>query len=62
MNRKTTYTRCLTLRLDPKIDELLTDACWSRRTSKAAWIRAAIRQSLGFENDRNRRRTGTQEL
>lgn len=41
---------CLTLRIEPELDELLAEACWEHRTSKATWIRAAIRQSLGIHN------------
>jgi hypothetical protein len=37
---------CLTLRIDPELDELISDASYDHRLSKAAWIRAAIRQSL----------------
>jgi hypothetical protein len=41
---------CLTLRIEPQLDEILTEACWAHRTTKAAWIRSAIRQSLGIHN------------
>ena len=41
---------CLTLRIEPELDEVLTEACWDHRTTKAAWIRAAIQQSLGIHN------------
>jgi hypothetical protein len=44
MKRK--YEHCLTLRLDESLDDLLTEAAYDRRTSKASWIRMAIRQSL----------------
>lgn len=47
MNRRSTFTHCLTLRLDQTTDELLTEAAYDRRTTKAAWIRAAIRRCLG---------------
>lgn len=40
----------LTLRIEPQLDEMLTETCWDHRTTKAAWIRAAIRQSLGIRN------------
>ena len=43
---KLKYERCLTLRLDDTLDDLLTEAAYDRRTSKAAMIRSAIRQSL----------------
>ena len=45
---KTKHTHCLTLRLEPQIDELITEASWERHTSKASWIRSAIRQNLGI--------------
>lgn len=43
------HTHAMTLRLDPTIDELLTEAAFDRRTSKAQWIRFAIRHRLGLE-------------
>lgn len=45
-----TRLHCLTLRIDPQLDEILTETCWDHRTTKAAWIRAALRQSLGIQN------------
>jgi predicted HicB family RNase H-like nuclease len=44
MNR--TYTRCLTLRIEPNIDDALTEAAHDRRITKSDWIRSAIRRSL----------------
>jgi hypothetical protein len=44
MNR--TYTRCLTLRIEPNVDDLLTEAAYDRRLTKSDWIRAAIRRGL----------------
>jgi hypothetical protein len=46
---------CLTLRIEPQLDEVLTDACWTTRTTKAAWIRSALRRSLGIEDPMPRR-------
>lgn len=40
---------CLTLRLDPQLDELLTEVAFDQRTSKASWIRMAIRKSLRLD-------------
>jgi hypothetical protein len=54
---KTKHTHCLTLRLEPQIDELIAAASWERRTSKASWIRAAIRQRLGMADARPGRLT-----
>jgi predicted transcriptional regulator len=51
---KSQNTHCLTLRLDPQLDELLCEAAWERRQSKAAWIRVAIKQSLGITRERPR--------
>jgi len=48
---KTKFTHALTLRIDTTINELLTEAVWERQTSKAQFIRAAIRQRLGREHD-----------
>jgi predicted transcriptional regulator len=45
-----TNKHAMTLRLDPDLDDLLTEVCWGQRTTKAAWIRAAIRQALGLQN------------
>lgn len=45
-----TKKHAMTLRLDPQLDQVLTEVCWDRRTTKAAWIRAALRQSLGIQN------------
>ena len=47
MNR--TYTRCLTLRIEPKVDDLLTDAAYAQRTTKSDWIRSAIRRGLATQ-------------
>lgn len=49
MSRQPIHTHCLTLRIEPQLDNALTDACWARRTTKAAWIRTAIRNSLGLD-------------
>jgi len=43
---KNKYTHCLTLRLESKLDELLTEAAYDRRITKSDWIRGAIRGSL----------------
>jgi hypothetical protein len=45
MKRK--HTHAMTLRLDPQLDELLTNASYDAHLTKAAWIRCAILQSLG---------------
>jgi hypothetical protein len=41
------HTHAMTLRLDPRLDDLVTDASYDKRLSKAAWIRRAIHASLG---------------
>jgi hypothetical protein len=46
---KRRFSKALTLRLDPQMDELVTEAAYNRRSSKATWIRAAIRHSLANE-------------
>lgn len=48
--KKPKYTECMTLRLEPHLDDLVTEAAYDRRTSKAAWIRSAIRRSLGMSD------------
>lgn len=40
-------SHAMTLRLDPRLDELLTDASYDARLTKAAFIRRAIHTSLG---------------
>ena len=45
MKRKQTHA--MTLRLDPQLDELLTNASYDAHVTKAAWTRRAILQSLG---------------
>jgi hypothetical protein len=57
MNHKSKYTRCQTLRLDARLDDSVTEAAFDRHTTKAAWIRAAIRQSLGLHDERPGRMT-----
>jgi predicted transcriptional regulator len=39
-------SHAMTLRLDPRLDDLLTDASYDARLSKAAWIRRAIERCL----------------
>jgi hypothetical protein len=48
MSRKRIYTYCQTLRLDEQLDDLLTVAAFEKRTSKAAIVRAALREALGL--------------
>jgi hypothetical protein len=45
-----TTNHAMTLRIDSQLDDILAEACWEHRMTKAAWIRAAIRQSLGIQN------------
>ena len=47
---KTKHTQAMTLRLDPTINELLDEAAWQKRTSKAAYIRNAINQRLRLDH------------
>jgi hypothetical protein len=42
----TKNSSCMTLRLSPQLDELVTEASYNHRMSKAAWIRMAIKRSL----------------
>ncbi len=42
---------CMTLRLDPAIDELLTEAAHDKGVTKTDWIRSAIRQRLKAQRD-----------
>ncbi len=54
MNR--TYTRCLTLRIEPKVDDRLTEAAYDCRLTKSDWIRAAIRRTLSDHESTNTRK------
>lgn len=54
MNR--TYTRCLTLRIEPNVDDLLAEAAYDRRLTKSDWIRTAIRRGLTDHESTNTRR------
>lgn len=56
---KTKHTQAMTLRLDPAIDDLLNEAAWRKHISKAAFIRGAIRQRLG--NDQQPDQTQPEE-
>lgn len=47
---KTKRTQAMTLRLDLPINELLNEAAWQRKLSKAAYVRGAIRQRLGLDH------------
>ena len=42
-------THCLTLRIDQRLDDLLVEASYERRISKAAWIRETLRYRLGSD-------------
>ena len=45
---KKKLTHCLTLRIPPELDLLISDASYdSRSSSKSAWIRRAIHAQLG---------------
>jgi hypothetical protein len=48
MNRHPIHTHCMTLRIEPSLDEALEEACCARRTTKAGLIRSLLRQSLGL--------------
>lgn len=48
-------SHCLTLRIPPELDDLVIEASYDRRTSKAAWIRGAIRQRLGQDQRQDQR-------
>jgi hypothetical protein len=51
---KTRFT-AMTLRLDPLLDERLTEASYECRATKADWIRSAIRHSLRIAEARKKR-------
>jgi len=43
------YTHCMTLRLEPRIEEMITEAAYARRITKSDWIRDAIRRGLASQ-------------
>jgi hypothetical protein len=45
---KNKYT-CMTLRLEPQLDQRLTEAAYDRRLTKTDWLRAAIRWGLATQ-------------
>lgn len=55
MSRKLTYSRCQTLRLDPRLDDLLAEAAFEHRISKASYVRAALHHQLGTGDERHGR-------
>jgi hypothetical protein len=46
MTRKKKYNRCQTLRLDDRLDDLLTEAAYESHTTKASYVRAVLLQHL----------------
>ena len=46
---------CMTLRLDPAIEELVAEAAHDKGFSKTAWIRIAIRQRLKAQQEHDTR-------
>lgn len=42
---------CMTLRLDPAIEELVAEAAHDKGVTKTDWIRTAIRQKLKAERN-----------
>jgi predicted transcriptional regulator len=48
---------CMTLRLDPAIEELVTEAAHDKGVTKTAWIRSAIRQRLKAQRELQDSRT-----
>jgi len=46
MKKKTKYSECMTLRLEPHIDQQVIEASYDSRLSKADWVRRAIRRGL----------------
>jgi predicted HicB family RNase H-like nuclease len=57
MKRK--HTQAMTLRLDPTISDLLNEAAWRKRISKAAYIRGAIKTRLGNDPQTNQKETNS---
>ena len=46
---QTKYTHCMTLRLEPQLEAMVTEAAYSHRITKSDWIRAAIRHRLASQ-------------
>jgi hypothetical protein len=45
-------THCLTLRIPPELDLLVSDAAYDARLPKSAWIRRAIQRCLQEKRER----------
>jgi len=43
---KNKNSHCLTLRISPELDSLVSDAAYESRQSKSAWIRLALQRIL----------------
>lgn len=46
MTRSTRYPRCMTLRLDPRMDDDLDDLAYDLRLSRAGTIRRILRRAI----------------
>ena len=44
---------CMTLRIDPQLDEMITNASYDKQVSKTDWIRSAIRLKLSNTQTRH---------
>jgi hypothetical protein len=50
------HTYCLTLRLEPRIEELIAEAAYDRGITKSDYIRAAISKSLKTQQEQHDKR------
>ena len=52
MTGSTRYPRCMTLRLDPRMDDDLDDLAYDRRQSKAGTIRRILGRAIAEASER----------
>jgi len=51
MSKKPIHTHAMTIRLEESLNDALTEMCWEQRIPKSAFIRAAVKRSLGIQNE-----------
>jgi len=60
MNKQTSYPRCLTLRLNPMMDDGLEDLAYDMRMSKAGTIRRILGRAIAEAYERGTHNTHLQ--
>ena len=57
MRRRFNFSRCQTLRLNPELDDLLTEHAYNRSITKAAYIRSALIRQIKIDDEQFNRRS-----